>query len=381
MFEKFSENYLRPNPNKNAIRYPCKYFELNKINNKIYKIFVFGKNEEIIEINNKINIGDDYHIINTTKLNNIKIPSFKFFEKITIKQSFDYYIYKPKYAFSSFQNNNEYNHYISRKSSQLSKDSNNANNNNYNLNIYYKNIFENMKIKKEYYDEENYKFIQCRYIDNSFKIFSITKLKKTKNNEKDLKIDSYSHICEDYVSSCCTISSNEFLIGLENGKLIRWNIMEQNDKIKLKFDKNIQAHKGRINVIEIDKRLGLIITCGNDNYVQIRKLYNLELLTPIKINKKYIITMAKVSHVNFLYIMCFDEIKKKSLIFGYTLTGIKFAKSREGYYCNIDFTHSGNIVSLLNSNEICILNGYNLERKEINEKMMNLKNIKIKKKI
>ena len=152
--------------------------------------------------------------------------------------------------------------------------------------------------------------------------------------------------------------------------------MEQNDKIKLKFDKNIQAHKGRINAIEIDKRLGLIITCGNDNYVQIRKLYNLELLTPIKINKKYIITMAKISHVNFLYIMCFDKIKKKSLIFGYTLTGIKFAKSQEGYYCNIDFTHSGNIVSLLNFNEICILNGHNLERKKIDEKSDDFKEYK-----
>ena len=108
----------------------------------------------------------------------------------------------------------------------------------------------------------------------------------------------------------------------------------------------------------------------------IKKLYNLELLTPIKINKKYIITMAKVSNVNFLYIMCFDKIKKKSLIFGYTLTGIKFAKSREGYYCNIDFTHSGNIVSLLNCNEICILNGYNLERKTIDEKSNDFKEYK-----
>ena len=74
--------------------------------------------------------------------------------------------------------------------------------------------------------------------------------------------------------------------------------------------------------------------------------------------------------------MCFDEIKKKSLIFGYTLTGIKFAKSQEGYYCNIDFTHSGNIVSLLNFNEICILNGHNLERKEINEKSDEFKEYK-----
>ena len=77
--------------------------------------------------------------------------------------------------------------------------------------------------------------------------------------------------------------------------------------------------------------------------------------------------MAKVSNNNFLYVMCYNKIKKKTIIFGYTLTGIKFAKSQEGYFCNIDFTQSGNIVSLFNFKEICILNGYNLARKEISE--------------
>ena len=143
---------------------------------------------------------------------------------------------------------------------------------------------------------------------------------------------------------------------------------DQNNKIKINFNKNIQAHKGRINAIEIDQRLELIITCGNDNYVQIRKLYNLELLTPIKIKQKYIITMAKISPLNFLYIMCFDKKEKQSIIFGYTLTGLKFAKSKLGLYCNIDFTHSGNIVSLCNYKEICILYGYDLAKKVINKK-------------
>ena len=69
--------------------------------------------------------------------------------------------------------------------------------------------------------------------------------------------------------------------------LIRYNIInEEKDKIKIKLDKNIQAHKNRINAIEIDQRLGLIITCGKDNLVQIRKLYNLELILPISIKKK-----------------------------------------------------------------------------------------------
>ena len=61
--------------------------------------------------------------------------------------------------------------------------------------------------------------------------------------------------------------------------------------------------------------------------------------------------------------------KRTSFIFGYSLTGIQFAKSQEGLYCNIDFTQSGNIVSLINSSEICILNGYNLERKIIEDSL------------
>ena len=104
-----------------------------------------------------------------------------------------------------------------------------------------------------------------------------------------------------------------------------------------------------------------------DNYGKIRKLYNLELLTPIQMNKKYIISMAKVSNNNFLYIIYFDKIKRDSIIFGYTLTWIKFVKSTGDYYCNKDFTKNGNIISLLNNNEICILNGYNLVKKVINE--------------
>ena len=83
--------------------------------------------------------------------------------------------------------------------------------------------------------------------------------------------------------------------------------------------------------------------------------------------------MSKVSNNNFLYIMCFDKIKKYSVIFGYTLTGIKFAKSAGGYYGNIDFTRSGNIVSLLNNNEICILKGYNLAKKVVSEEELGFK--------
>ena len=189
----------------------------------------------------------------------------------------------------------------------------------------------------------------------------------------------FSFLCEDFVTSVCTISKDEFLIGLKNGKLIKGNIIEKNNneneeeidlnkiELNVNYEKYIQGHKGAIDVIEIDLRLGIVITAGEDNYIYIRKLYDFELLTPIKVKDKYIITMVKVSNMNLLYIICLNKINKHSIIFGYTLSGIQFGKSEYGYYTNIDFTKSGNIVSLINKMDIGILLGSNLKRIQIKE--------------
>ena len=136
----------------------------------------------------------------------------------------------------------------------------------------------------------------------------------------------------------------------------------------MKFNKQIQAHNNSINVIEINHRLGIIITAGFDNYVFIRKIYDLELLIPIKLKPKYIITMAKVSPMNFLYIMCFNKNNKKSCIFGYTLNGLCFAKSYYDFYDTLDFTKNGNIVTWIHKKEVYILYGDNLKRINTNGK-------------
>ena len=186
-----------------------------------------------------------------------------------------------------------------------------------------------------------------------------------------------SFFCEDFVTSCCTISYNKFLVGLKNGKLIQWSLEENysdmiskkqtKPKIIIKYNKQIQAHNNSINVIEVNRRLGIIITAGNDNYVFIRKIYDFELMTPIIFKDKYIITLAKVSPMNFLYIICFNKIKNKSVIFGYTLNGLLFAKSNYDYYETLDFTKSGNIVSWVHKKEIQILNSDNLNKIHMKE--------------
>ena len=334
------------------------YFEINSSLGMVFLIDA-KRQLEIIDSNYyDVNVNSKKHFY-FNKIGMHQLSHIKFFEKIKINDNYSYYIIKPKYSFSSFN--------------EKSNTNNNLNDNEYTS--YYNSFINNLCAENSKQDSKKGKgtnkeaylrFVTCRYMDNSFKIHHILK-NKPKNEEKPASV-----VCEDFVTSCCTINHNQFIIGLKNGKLIQWTIENKitednssknlNLNYQLRLDKQIQAHKKSINVIEINKKLGILITAGEDNYVFIRKLYDFELLTPIKINAKYIITMAKVSPMNFLYIMCCNKKKKKnrSVIFGYTLNGLYFAKSKYGSYDNIDFTRNGNIVSYVSKKEIEVLSGNDL---------------------
>jgi WD40 repeat protein len=211
--------------------------------------------------------------------------------------------------------------------------------------------------------------ITCRHIDYSFKIHYLNKTSIDKKIKKknSIKNKIYSFICEDFVTSCCCISSNTFIIGLNNGKLIYYIIkqnptflkikksIEQKNNIIIEKKMYIQAHKGKINSIDIDKRLGIVITTGDDNYIFIRKLYDFELLLPIKIKNKYRILMLKTSSFNFLYLLCLNKINNKKIIFGYTLSGMKFAKSAYDSYDNISINEDGDIITMDESKNMILL--------------------------
>ena len=65
--------------------------------------------------------------------------------------------------------------------------------------------------------------------------------------------------------------------------------------------------------------------------------------------------------MNFLYVLCFNKQKNSKIILGYTLNGIKFAKSEYGNYETIDFTENGNIVTFQRMGKLYILSGSNLD--------------------
>ena len=390
------------------------------INFDFGKLFLIDEERKLEIVDSTLFIQKENDKYQFNRYGQLQLPHIIFTDNIFIninndKEKYPYYIIKQKYCISLFdekknfninqsfiprESENKLNRLFSNKDLNKFAINNSINTNNINesennnnikydcndneyisyYNLYVNQIkyetpkFESRKSKRIKIEEEYFRFITCRYIDNTFKIYTLPK------NNSILKKDyiPMSFVCEDFVTSCCTISYNKFLIGLKDGKLIQWSIEEQNDdilkkqniksKISIKFNKQIQAHKKSINVIEINHRLGIIITAGSDNYVFIRKIYDLELLIPIKIKPKYIITMAKVSPMNFIYIMCFNKNNKKSCIFGYTLNGIYFAKSNYDYFDSLDFTKNGNIVTWIHKKEIQILCGDNLKKISISNK-------------
>ena len=367
--DTFIETDLRSENNDIPIKKPGIFFEINY---SLGKLFILCENCELLIIDTNFYNYSKSRNYSFKDLNEYPIPNIYCFNKFKIENNNNYYMPNIKYCLSSFPNDENKN-----KNININK---NSNTNTIKepipylySNKYIKNISINDKDDNNEEAVEKFKFMTCRYLDNSFKIHLI-------NNKK---MQTCSYFCEDLVMCCKVISSNSFIIGLKNGRLIKALIIEKKDQDENKkkekekeftsdtytilYDKYIQGHKGYINMIEINETLGVLITGGDDNKLCIRKLYDFELLTVISINPKYIITMAKISPMHFLYILCYNKIKERFTIFGYTLSGLKFAKSEYSYYTNLDFTNNGNIITLINDNQIGILNAYNLKQLEINK--------------
>ena len=335
------------------------------INSTINKIFIYNEKDNIIlydcQLYNEINskffaITDLYYAMKKSNILYINERS----------------IYQIKYGFSSFNKEISYN------------DSNLNEENDYKYHTYYYqkiNYLINKKnIKEINSPSENFFLITCRHIDSSFQIHYF-KL-KIKRDKREIIKKTFSFFCEDFISCCCCVSNNSFILGLKNGKLIYYKMnlinfnrpekQEKNkqilkEKINLKILKYIQDHDKKINTIEIDKRLGVFMTSGDDNYIFIRKLYDFELLLPIKIKNKYRILMTKTSSYNFFYVLCFNKTKKKNIIFGYTFSGIKFAKSEYGLYDNININEDGNLITIEDKKQIIFLSGSDLTKLNIYE--------------
>ena len=180
-------------------------------------------------------------------------------------------------------------------------------------------------------------FIFSHFNDNSFKIFSS-------------KGENYSVLTESMVTCITKINDNSFLTGHFNGKIILWEIpmsnnekeLSINDFNKITVKNNFIGHKNRVNNILYDQKLDVLISCGDDKKIFIRKYYDLTILTMIDISENICIDI-KLEHY-YIYLLLFDEIKRKHIIKIYSLNGILVGKSDYDYINNINFDKDGNLL-------------------------------------
>ena len=179
----------------------------------------------------------------------------------------------------------------------------------------------------------NYKFLifdifDCKYFliggysDNSLKIYS-------REKNKDV---IYSIYVENRIKCLKNIEDEQaFFTGHENGKILKWEYQVNNDKNQINLIKkmSIRGHNTSVKMIEVNKKYECIISVDEDEIVFIRKLYDFELLSFIKLNKynKKIIDMNLYEQIIILTIFKIET--NEIFICTYTLNGLKLGKLNE----------------------------------------------------
>ncbi len=200
------------------------------------------------------------------------------------------------------------------------------------------NTFNNYKDKSELYnlnprdsvihfiDENNIYFFVCRNKDNTIKIFN------NKNQIKGIiRLNSF-------VSVLYKKDEKTFFSGHQNGVLMEWELKFKqiksydNSELLLKniiLKREIKAHNNSlITAIKYNEKHNIILSSDISGIIYIRKYYDFELLTKIKLkDNNCFTTQILVNDFNFIYTINYDKNKKKKFICLYTLNGILIEKS------------------------------------------------------
>ena len=329
----------------------------------IYKINTANDDKYIYF--NRIN-NDKFLLLKKDKKNKIKSRLIVIFDKNFKEKESKIYDCKSMYL---MKNRNKYRN---EKNFKL-----------YNVSYAFTNLL--LKLEKSYISV----LLSCRYLDNYFRIHSNNQILNifyedfiTCIRKSDIKQNDGTSINETEVDDI-------FYTGLLNGKLTEWKIIpfidESNktkkNKILYNFKvnelKHVYAHQSSITIIETYPNQNIIITAGEDKFINIRKIFDFELLTVIDLTYSFgnpIISktcnifpsLIKVSDLNLLYVLLYDYDNKKTIIRGYNLNGLYFAqtdKSSDLQINNISFTKNSNlVVAYYNSKEINVLSASDLTK-------------------
>ena len=187
------------------------------------------------------------------------------------------------------------------------------------------------------YDEQNLFLITSNHRNNSIIFYSNT-------------IPEHCFILPSYPSSILSISNNNIITGHIDGIIIHWSILLEEKSIKLKYIKKCNVSSEPILSISYYHDNDIILVANNkDSSVNIRNLYNFELISVIYLNTfnyyfRYLIVEQQVNPFNyFVYFISYDS--EKFNLHCFTVNGIKICKELENI-CNTFFIFkNGNILT------------------------------------
>ena len=220
-----------------------------------------------------------------------------------------------------------------------------------------------------------FEILNCQYFfvgrndDNSLRIYSFDeKQKGITNFPKKIKIDSF-------ISTLYKINENNFISGHLNGRIIEWEI---NKNLNLNIKRDIFAHNDTmICSINYINKHNILITSSEDGNIYIRKYYNFELLTIIKLNKNEYANEILLSNYDMYYILKFNKNNMKFNFDIYSINGINvIQKNCDLYIQNFYCINNGKIIFTIKSNNnvfyYCLFGDIIKEYKIGNDKINNL---------
>ena len=194
-----------------------------------------------------------------------------------------------------------------------------------------------------------FEILNCQYFfvgrndDNSLKIYSFNeKQKEFTNFPKKIKIESF-------ISTLYKINENNFISGHLNGRIMEWEI---NNNLQLTIKRDIFAHNDTmICAINYINKHNILATSAEDGNIYIRKYYNFELLTIIKLSKNEYANEILLSNYDMYYILKFNKNNMKFNFDIYSINGINIIqKNCDLYIQNFYCIDNGKIIFTLKSN-------------------------------
>ena len=199
-------------------------------------------------------------------------------------------------------------------------------------------------------------FIFCGFLDKTLKIY-----------QKDMNVVNY--LLDIYTTSILSINEKEFITGHTNGKLIKWELLNEisnhnQNAYKIKKHIEIKSNKNEILSIEYEEKLNILL-CSDKNSIIIRSYYDFQFLAYIKIKEDISINKiikTKIFNCNLIYVLVILNEKNSYELHCYSLNGT-FYKKIEGNFNDFKIMKNGNIIiNNLNNKELVFCKGCHFDK-------------------